>query len=293
MDTLISSFLHKSGAVYVKPTFALRLDLCRAWGITSNSRLLDIGCGQGYSILVLALLVGPSGHVTGIDNAPPEYGGPYTLKESHAYVKNSVLGDRITFVRSETPEFLVSYQRAQLRHTERFDGAVLCHSLWYFASRRVVATMFQSLAEAIVPRLYLAEFAFQASRPEQVPHVLASRAQALLHSFKAPRETGAIEPNVRTALSPDEILQIAEECGWRLASQGVIQPPEDHLDGFYEYKYIESSMFVDSVKAEKLTSEQENEIFSYVPLVKQSVKELGGQRPRTMDVCWTVLELDV
>lgn len=293
MDALTSCFLHQPGALYVKPTFALRLELCRAWRIASHSRLLDIGCGQGYSSLTLALLVGPRGHVTGIDDAPPGYGGPYTLQQSQTYVKQSALSDRITFVRSKTPEFLASYQQAQPGQGEGFDGAVLCHSLWYFDSRTGIATMFQSLAQAKIPRLYLAEFALQASRPEQVPHVLASKAQALFHSFKTPREAGTMAPNVRAALDPDEILQIAQECGWRIASQGVVQPPEDHLDGFYEYKYVESTRFVDSVNAEKLTAEQEEELFSYIPRIKESVKDLDGKRPRTTDVCWTVMELNV
>jgi SAM-dependent methyltransferase len=40
-------------------------------GLTSGSRILDIGCGTGDDALAMASLVGPEGKVTGLDYAQP------------------------------------------------------------------------------------------------------------------------------------------------------------------------------------------------------------------------------
>lgn len=58
----------------VKVELQQRLDIISRWNIEPGSRVLEIGCGQGDSTVILADLVGENGHVTGIDPAPLNYG---------------------------------------------------------------------------------------------------------------------------------------------------------------------------------------------------------------------------
>jgi predicted methyltransferase len=51
-----------------------RLKLAIDWPIETDSRVLEIGCGQGDFTAVLASIVGPSGHITAIDPADLSYG---------------------------------------------------------------------------------------------------------------------------------------------------------------------------------------------------------------------------
>ena len=51
-----------------------RLQLIRQWPIQTGSTVLEIGCGQGDCTVVLASIVGPTGHVTAIDPAALSYG---------------------------------------------------------------------------------------------------------------------------------------------------------------------------------------------------------------------------
>ena len=43
-------------------------------GVVAGERILDVGCGCGQTLLQLADLTGPSGHVLGVDISPPMLG---------------------------------------------------------------------------------------------------------------------------------------------------------------------------------------------------------------------------
>jgi len=58
--------LERQAAIFAPPTRAL-LERC---GIGAGQRVLDLGCGAGDVTLLTADLVGPAGHVIGVDRAP-------------------------------------------------------------------------------------------------------------------------------------------------------------------------------------------------------------------------------
>ncbi|KAL3252896.1 hypothetical protein ABHI18_009857 [Aspergillus niger] len=182
----------------------------RMCDITLNTeqgfKVLDIRYGQGESSLVLALINGSHGQITAIDTAPPGYGGPYTIHQSQKHIQASTLEQRIWLLRTDTASLLSHHAR-----TEKFNAAVLCHSLWYFPDRASVAQVFQLLADTNIHYLCLAEYGFRASRPAQVPHMLAVQTQAWYPSLRKSAATRPREPNVRSALTPDELLDVAPQ----------------------------------------------------------------------------------
>ncbi|GLA66761.1 hypothetical protein AtubIFM54640_009345 [Aspergillus tubingensis] len=289
MDILLSSYLHdeKARTSIVEPNFQHRLALTQAWDIAQGSRVLDIGCGQGESSLVLALINGSHGQITAIDTAPPDYGGPYTVEQSQKHIQASTLGQRIQFLCTDTAGLL-----SQPTSTDKFDAAVLCHSLWYFPDRASIAQVFQLLADAKVRYLCLAEYGFRASRPAQVPHILAARAQAQYHSLRKSAATGAREPNVRSALTPEELLDVAHETGWREKRSGYIQPDSQLWDGHWEVEFVSSELFRQWIQEEGLSNDAAMNFA--IQELEKSVQELGVEgstRWETMDVFWAVLEL--
>ena len=76
LETLAESYLHnpshRNGKVI--PQFQHRLSLASKWDIAPGSHILELGCGQGETTLVLAHLVGPTGSVVGVDPAQLDYG---------------------------------------------------------------------------------------------------------------------------------------------------------------------------------------------------------------------------
>jgi SAM-dependent methyltransferase len=72
------SFVEKEGEAWVRlqdRTDALIDPLGRValerLGVAAGERVLDVGCGCGQTLLQLADLTGPSGHVLGVDISPP------------------------------------------------------------------------------------------------------------------------------------------------------------------------------------------------------------------------------
>lgn len=51
-----------------------RQQVAGAWGIPPGASVLEIGPGQGDFTVVLADIVGPTGRVVAVDNAPLEWG---------------------------------------------------------------------------------------------------------------------------------------------------------------------------------------------------------------------------
>lgn len=76
LTKLAESYLHNPSCrdSIVVPQFQHRLSLASHWHILPGSQVLELGCGQGETTLVLAHLVGPTGGVIAVDPAPPDYG---------------------------------------------------------------------------------------------------------------------------------------------------------------------------------------------------------------------------
>lgn len=295
METLLSCCLHdpaRESLVYI-PRFTHRLSLAKAWGIHSGQRLLDIGCGQGESVLVLATLVGPSGHVTGVDDAPPDYGAPFNVDESRAYILKSALGPRTSFHYGDAASFL---QSPDAPPGTAFDAAVLCHSLWFFPSHESVSSLFRTLARAKIPVVYVGEYSTRASHAGQRPHILAAQALMLLDSCKEDRgpTLDPRAPNVRAAMDQASILGAAKEAGFGVRRQGAITPEEDMMEGHFEARYVKGDAFRKLVIGKHLPAEREKEILGLVEQVKEEMDELekrGIPSVRAMDSWWAVLEL--
>ena len=297
MDTLLSCCLHdpaKETLIYI-PRFTHRLSLIKAWDIPPGRHILDIGCGQGESCLVLALAMGSSGHVTAIDNARPDYGTPFAVGESQQYIAKSNLGPRITYVRTDAPSLLQQSPKAAI-----YDAAVLCHSLWYFPTRESVLSLFDALATARIPRLYLAEYSFQASNASQRPHIFAAQAQALITASKKKMKPNDVNGdlsvyNVRAALDEASTLAAARNAGFTVRRQGRITPEESMLEGHWDARHVKGGVFRKRVMDSKLPGEAEAEILALAARVEEGMDELdrrGVATVRAMDSWWAVLELD-
>lgn len=298
VDTLLANFLYPEELkdnVFI-PRFKHRISIVNAWNIplsnpSSPLKIVDIGCGQGESSVTLAVLLGSASTITGIDTARPDYGGPYTVSETHAHISASSLGKQISFQRKDAASFFATRPPV--------DAVTLCHSLWYFPSPESVAALFTTLAQVRVPRVYLAEYAFAGSLPDgqQEPHILAARAQALFHSYKQPQpaDPGPRAPNVRSALAVERTVQDAAAAGFVVRRRGTFVPAADMIEGHLEARYVVKDMFAESVRAEGLAPELEEKVMAYVPKVKAALERLaaaGVEKSRAMDVWWAELELE-
>ncbi|KAK8090449.1 hypothetical protein PG997_005410 [Apiospora hydei] len=264
------------------PRFQHRLSILKALSIPAGSRILDIGCGQGESTLALALELGERCRVTGIDTALPDYGTPYTVSQAQAHSLRSVLGPRIEFHREDPATHLLPEESGDLQQqtTPKYDAAVLCHSIWYFPDQATVTQLFQTLSRAGIPRLYLAEYDYSGPLPAQQPHILAARSQSLFHACKTPRAAGRFTLNIRAAP--------------RLVREGVVVPDKGMLEGHFEARYTQGDKYAARVRAEGLKSEQEAEILSYAPRIREELeklKEAGIEKAMVMDTLWFEFEL--
>lgn len=321
MESVLACFLHAdSQRTNVASRFAHRLDICDAWSIPPGSRLLDIGCGQGESTLVLAAAVGPAGGVTGVDDAPPDYGGPYTVGQAQDFILRSSLGRRVAFQRSDTTRWLRTRSRAFSESSPPvscrcspsaegldmfsqqnpqtppagFDAAVFLHSLWYFPSSGSVRELLEELAIAGIPRIYVAEWSGQPRSAAQEPHGLAAEAQRRLYSLRSPDYVPRLdEQNIRGgALLPDELVALAQEVGWRVAARGSVPTPPAIRDGHWEAQSILRSKFSEDVEAVVRDPVARSELLASRDKIASMLEALkaAGTKLESMDTVWLVLE---
>jgi len=181
---------------------AALINLCAP---SKGDHVLEVGCGQGETTIVLAAAVGALGRVLAVDNAPAEYGRPVTLGEAHTHIKkSSALGNRIEFLLSVD---LLAPQLAFPEHT--FDLAVFSHCSWYLSSPRELYRLFARV-RPWAKRLAYAEWDARPRHLHQLPHVLAIVLQAQMHSI-APQLSTA---NIRSLILPEDARLLARDAGW-------------------------------------------------------------------------------
>ncbi|PVH92106.1 S-adenosyl-L-methionine-dependent methyltransferase [Periconia macrospinosa] len=216
-----------------------RIELLQHWNLHPGSKVLELGCGQGDCTTVLASAVGEDGKVVALDPAELNYGSPYTLGQAQSHISQGPLGRRITWVQQAPLDYLssLSHLPSPGGANERFDAAVLAHSLWYFSSPSLVLSTFIALKQHS-KRLLLAEWSLVATHASAQPHVLAALTQAALESQKPTSES-----NIRTVLAPKRIIALALEAGWQLERETRVPGREGLLDGQWEVAAVLSDDF--------------------------------------------------
>jgi SAM-dependent methyltransferase len=208
-----------------------KLQLAYHWQIPPDSRILEIGCGQGDMTAVLADAVGPRGHVVAVDIAGPAYGAPVTLGESASRLLDSPLGPRIEFhFQFDVLDPSVAFEAGA------FDYVVLTHSSWYFGSVAQLSDVLRRV-RPWAKRLCFSEWSMTPGRIEQVAHMLAVLIQGQLEAFKA-----ASDANIRTPLSKPALIRLLHEAGWTPMRDADLQAP--HLqDAGWEIDHCLGTVF--------------------------------------------------
>jgi SAM-dependent methyltransferase len=202
-----------------------RLQLVRGWNIPEGSRVLEVGCGQGDMTAVLAHAVGSSGHVTAIDAADPDYGGPVTVGKSAEHLSQTPLGTRIKFhygydLLDEANDF----------PPDAFDYVVFAHCSWYFGS----LDQFRRSLARVRPwarQLCYSEWDMEPRSIDQVAHMLAVLIQGQVEAHRVDSIS-----NVRTPFSKSRLEGILGETGWTISSDasidsGCLQDARWEIDG--------------------------------------------------------------
>lgn len=195
-----------------------RFALVQSFEIKEGMRVLEIGCGQGDTTVVLADQVGETGHVTAIDIAPGNYGAPMTLAEAHKQILKSPLGNRISFY-LET-DFL------QFQLDEPVDIIVLSHCSWYFKSKAQLLQYFEK-AKKMCVKLCFAEWDLNYTNAKQRSHFCAVSILALYSTFVEN------DGNVQHVWSKGQIMEMAKQAGFHLSKEEIVDASYLH-DGSWE-----------------------------------------------------------
>ena len=182
------------------------------WGPRRGDRVIEIGCGQGETTIALAAAVSSSGRILAADKESEEYGRPITLGQAHAYIMSSALSGHIEFLLSAD---LLDPQVDFPEHT--FDLVVFSHSSWYMSSPQELHRLFARV-RLWARRLGYAEWDARPRHPCQLPHLFAVLLQVHAHSI-APQTSTA---NVRSLILPDQVRLLAEQAGWSIMEERII-----------------------------------------------------------------------
>ncbi|KDQ12907.1 hypothetical protein BOTBODRAFT_34051 [Botryobasidium botryosum FD-172 SS1] len=275
-EEIAKLILHDTKQSHVQVALtANRITLVEKWSIPEGSKVLEIGCGQGECTAVLAEVVGPDGHVTALDPAPPSHGAPITLGEGQAFLSQGRLGDRITWVEADPVAFLET-------NTEKYDIAVFAHCLWYFSSPTEIYNALRHAGQH-AKTVCIAEWSLSSASADA--HILTVLGKAVLECHKSESVS-----NVRTVLSPARFREAADEVGLALKSEGIFTPVSD------PFGYREARMFLhdrtlleidEFVKDER----QKSAVLALRDAVASSVQRVGEvEKVESMDTWWATFE---
>ena len=194
-------------------------DLVAGQDALKDSKVVEIGCGQGDSTILLAWAVGRGGKVFAIDPAPLDYGAPYTLGEAQDYLTKSLLGPSIEWIQADPVEALQTTSSVSAA-----EYVVLAHSMLYMMNANYVSALFRAVAEAGMTRLLLAEWGMRASSEGAMAHLYAVQAQAA-----QPIHQG----NVQMYIEPSRVVELARDAGWAVEGEVWLESP-DLDDGKWE-----------------------------------------------------------
>ncbi|KAF5366312.1 hypothetical protein D9758_005717 [Tetrapyrgos nigripes] len=236
------------------------------WDIPEDSRVLELGCGQGDCTAVLADLVGPNGHVTAVDPGAPDYGGPFTLGQAQVHLSSGPLGESISWKRAFPIEFLNSDESGE------YDIAVLVLCTWYFSTPSILTETLSALNKK-AKRILIAEWDLSSGKPSTNAHVLAVLTQAALEVRK--EETVS---NVRTLFTPSTIEAAASEAGLKLEKASVLDTADDVLDGYWEVLAVKDEGFVKQIEKFVQNERERYLVKSMREALLGALKDVGGPK---------------
>ena len=190
-----------------------RLAIVDSWGVREGDRVLEVGCGQGDAAVVLASAVGDGGRVLAVDNATADYGHPLTLGDAHGLIGSAPLGKRIEF-RTTTDLMSPGLDFGE----QNFDLVAFCHSSWYMSSAEELGRLFARV-RPWAKRLGFCEWDLRPRRTSQIPHMAAVLLQARIQVLWP--ESPSF--NVRSLIIHSEARSLAEQAGWMIAQEEVIE----------------------------------------------------------------------
>ena len=186
-----------------------RMVLVEFWAPRPGDRVLEVGCGQGDTTVVLADAVGPTGSVVAVDTAPPDYGTPTTLGQAHAAIASSPVGKQIDFHTST--DLLKHHWEFPVHH---FDLVVFAHCSWYMDSPKQLQKLFARV-RPWSKRLGFSEWDPRPENVHQLPHLMAALVQAHVHAYWPESGMG----NVSSLVVPEQARSMAERAGWRISKE--------------------------------------------------------------------------
>ena len=204
-----------------KTQLRYRMELVDFWAPGLGDRVLEIGCGQGDTTVVLAEAVGSKGRVVGVDMGPPDYGTPTTLSEAHQSIESSPVGRQVEF---HTSSDLLEHRWDFPVH--HFDLVVFAHCSWYMDSPNVLQKLFARV-RPWSKRLGFAEWDPMAENVHQLPHLIAAVVQAHVRTYWPESSSG----NVASLVLPDQARSMAERAGWSILKEQTTRSSASLEDG--------------------------------------------------------------
>lgn len=220
---------------------AHRLKIVQSMNIKEGMNILEIGCGQGDTLAVLAATVGEFGHVRGIDIASGDYGAPITLNEAAAYLKKSDLGERITI------DFETSVD--DLSEDITYDAIILSHCLWYFADETILRKLLDKVKN-LTSTIHIAEWDIVDVNVGQIAHQMASYIQAYYATINIS------DANIRTLFTANQVTNELERIGANVTKQ-IVNATEIQ-DGQWEIVYAEAMDFQGTILEQQMKTMKES-----------------------------------
>ncbi|PQE07326.1 SAM-dependent methyltransferase protein [Rutstroemia sp. NJR-2017a WRK4] len=267
-----------------------RIDLVDFWEIPPSSHVLEIGCGQGDTTIVLADRVGPEGHVDALDPGAPDYCSPQTLSSAQAQIKSSPVGNRITFHNTFPIPFLnqqsqnhPSLQSNPSIPTKKYSHIILSHCSFYFSSPHDLSQIITKCANWS-DKICFAEWSLQARELEMVPHLLSVLLQATC--FDRNKEG---DGNVRCIRSPERVKEVFLRTGWKVERERMEGVESGVRDGEWEVGNVRRWL-----RGEVEGQEMELGLKAMYDAMETSVQnvESGVKGVRSMDVWAAVFVRD-